>query len=57
MLEPLNEIELHLELKYCERCGGLWLRGADADCVFCARCNRQLVEDSARLADSRRRHA
>ena len=36
------EIEDHeliqLELKYCERCGGLWLRLQGAPEVFCAAC-------------------
>lgn len=35
-----KEFGMRLELKYCERCGGLWLRpsgGAQAYCVPCAR--------------------
>ena len=32
-----NDPELiHLELKYCERCGGLWLRLHGTDEVYCA---------------------
>lgn len=27
-----------LELKYCERCGGLWLRLQGSDAVYCAAC-------------------
>lgn len=27
-----------LELKYCERCGGLWLRPAASLDVYCPRC-------------------
>jgi len=27
-----------LELKYCERCGGLWLRQRDVSGVECAAC-------------------
>jgi len=30
--------ELKLELKYCERCGGLWLRPAGEQQVYCAGC-------------------
>ena len=30
--------ELHFELKYCERCGGLWLRPAMGSQVYCAAC-------------------
>ncbi len=27
-----------MELKYCEACGGLWLRRAGDEQVYCARC-------------------
>ena len=27
-----------LELKYCERCGGLWFRPLGAEAVYCASC-------------------
>ncbi len=27
-----------LELKYCERCGGLWLRLQGSDAVYCTAC-------------------
>ncbi len=30
-----------LELKYCERCGGLWIR-ASATNVYCPRCTARL---------------
>jgi len=30
--------EVHVELKYCERCGGLWLRPEGTDGVYCASC-------------------
>jgi len=30
--------EIVIELKYCERCGGLWLRLQGADGVYCAGC-------------------
>jgi hypothetical protein len=33
-----------LELKYCERCGGLWLRPRGSEEVFCALCSVQMVE-------------
>jgi hypothetical protein len=29
---------VHLELKYCERCGSLWLREADSRGIYCERC-------------------
>jgi hypothetical protein len=30
--------EVRMELKYCERCGGLWLRECGAGVVYCDRC-------------------
>jgi hypothetical protein len=32
-----------VELKYCERCGGLWLRPEAADGVYCASCKVSLA--------------
>ena len=36
--------ELLLELKYCERCGGLWLRGVGDREIYCAGCARAVAE-------------
>jgi hypothetical protein len=33
-----------LELKYCERCGGLWLRPQGTDAVYCAACAENIRE-------------
>ena len=33
-----------LELKYCERCGGLWLRAQHSEAVYCARCAEAIAE-------------
>jgi hypothetical protein len=33
-----------LELKYCERCGGLWLRPLGAETVYCAPCAEAVSE-------------
>lgn len=33
---------IQLELKYCERCGGLWLRRKETQHVFCATCAMQM---------------
>jgi Zn-finger nucleic acid-binding protein len=30
--------QILVELKYCERCGGLWLRPQGTDGVYCASC-------------------
>ncbi len=35
--------EIQVELKYCERCGGLWLRPRGADGVYCASCHKRLA--------------
>jgi Zn-finger nucleic acid-binding protein len=39
-----EEGELRLELKYCERCGGLWLRECGAGKVYCASCEREVAD-------------
>ncbi len=35
--------EIQVELKYCERCGGLWLRPQGTDGVYCASCGVRLA--------------
>ena len=42
-MEPLGAGSIQLELKYCERCGGLWLRLKGSDLVFCAGCVRAMA--------------
>jgi len=40
-MEPRVGMEVHeilIELKYCERCGGLWLRPQGSGAVYCAGC-------------------
>jgi ribosomal protein S27AE len=35
-----SEIEgIHVDLKYCERCGGLWLRSHHTEGVYCGACS------------------
>jgi hypothetical protein len=36
--------KLTLELKYCERCGGLWLRPAGGGQIYCVGCARKIAE-------------
>ena len=36
--------ELQFELKYCERCGGLWLRPAGGAQVYCVGCAREMAQ-------------
>lgn len=42
--EALDLVEM--ELKYCERCGGLWLRRRDVDAkqVYCPSCVPKMTE-------------
>ena len=36
--------ELCLELKYCERCGGLWLRPVGGGQIYCTVCGREMAK-------------
>jgi Zn-finger nucleic acid-binding protein len=36
--------ETHVELKYCERCGGLWLRSAGSQRVYCVACAHEMAK-------------
>jgi len=36
--------EVQFELKYCERCGGLWLRPVGGGQIYCARCGREMAQ-------------
>jgi Zn-finger nucleic acid-binding protein len=40
--DDLNIIQL--ELKYCERCGGLWIRRMGCEDVYCAFCAIEVRE-------------
>ena len=42
--ELKHENYLQLELKYCERCGGLWLRQKGMQQVYCASCLPKMAE-------------
>ena len=54
---------IQVELKYCERCGGLWLRPQGADGVYCASCRMRLAvmpepgETAPRKARHRKKRA
>jgi Zn-finger nucleic acid-binding protein len=39
-----SEKKLSFELKYCERCGGLWLRPAGGEQIYCVGCGRAMAE-------------
>jgi hypothetical protein len=34
---------IHLELKYCERCGGLWMREVGSEDRYCGSCAVQMA--------------
>jgi Zn-finger nucleic acid-binding protein len=37
-VEKIHCTDIQMELKYCERCGGLWLRLKGSDLVYCPSC-------------------
>jgi len=39
----MDDAGTQVELKYCERCGGLWLRQQGAGGVYCASCRARLA--------------
>jgi hypothetical protein len=59
-ISGLENAEMRVELKYCERCGGLWLRQQRANGVYCAACRACLESmpepgEAPRKARSRRK--
>ena len=50
--------ETNVELKYCERCGGLFLRARGAGAVYCVGCTSRLAKDldSEVATYTRKRH-
>jgi hypothetical protein len=46
--EEIMEVDVveivEMELKYCERCGGLWLRPVGEEEVYCATCVPKMAE-------------
>jgi hypothetical protein len=36
--------EVRVELKYCEHCGGLWVRERGTGVVYCEKCQGQLED-------------
>ncbi|HXR18103.1 MAG TPA: hypothetical protein VN777_18055 [Terriglobales bacterium] len=39
---------VRLELKYCERCGGLWMRTQGTEDVYCPSCAVEMLDLPAR---------
>jgi hypothetical protein len=56
-MESENLEILHLELKYCETCGGLWLRQKGSGQVECASClaspRRRIGKGAGRISHPR----
>ena len=48
-----------VELKYCERCGGLWLRAPHSTAVYCSPCRAKLADFPAarRCTRNSKRHS
>ena len=40
----LDDVLVPVELKYCERCGGLWLRPKEDEAIYCPGCAPQMAE-------------
>jgi hypothetical protein len=38
-METIDSNAIQMELKYCERCGGLWLRIRGSELVYCGPCS------------------
>jgi len=59
-ISEMEGLGMQVELKYCERCGGLWLRPQGTDGVYCASCRVRLAarpnpgEPSPRKAQRRK---
>ena len=43
-MERLEDVLVPMELKYCERCGGLWFRAKDAAEVYCPGCVPKMAD-------------
>ena len=52
--DTLEDAERNVELKYCERCGGLFLRTPGAGIVYCGGCAARMAgPESAGVVPSR----
>jgi hypothetical protein len=43
-MEVEDQAAVLLELKYCERCGGLWVRPSGSEDVYCASCAIEMAD-------------
>jgi len=43
-MESLEDLLVPMELKYCERCGGLWLREVQGQEIYCPECAPEMAQ-------------
>jgi DNA-directed RNA polymerase subunit RPC12/RpoP len=43
-MESLDDVLEQVELKYCERCGGLWFRLKESTEIYCPGCAPKMEE-------------
>jgi Zn-finger nucleic acid-binding protein len=43
-MESLDDLVVPVELKYCERCGGLWLRPKEDSEIYCPGCAPKMAD-------------
>lgn len=43
-ISVIEQEEVAMELKYCERCGGLWLRTRGESEVYCGSCRLRMAD-------------
>ena len=53
-INDLDSTQVRIELKYCERCGGLFFRAPDTNFVYCASCSVRRTDWNAPVLLSRR---
>jgi hypothetical protein len=53
-MQPLATL-VYLHLKYCERCGGLWLRPNDTATPFCPNCEHIIAALPSRTRRPKRK--
>ncbi len=52
-ISVVTEERVSMELKYCERCGGLWLRREGEAGVYCAECRARVAARDRMLGKTR----
>lgn len=42
-MEIMDDVLIPVELKYCERCGGLWFRENEDEGIYCPGCAPEMA--------------